>query len=177
MLEAASFFFFNKVHKIKQWINKTEQTQESQESLTTDNPALVHSVHKAQTPMYRLLYSVAYWCSQHYTHTLIHFATQLYLKSAFVLTANFFKQSQHWSTICNFTLSLAFRRQAKRNVFCWYNHNAMQTDRGKYRKNVVNPNIIRGNCWCKQQWESSPKETKSKYDTWTALLDGRYSYT
>jgi hypothetical protein len=69
-------FIFLKVQQIKQWINKTEQTQEFQELRTKDNPTLLHSVNLAHSPTYSLLNSVVYWCSHHYTHTLIHIATQ-----------------------------------------------------------------------------------------------------
>jgi len=63
------------VRHLKQWVIKTERTQVFQESLTTSNPALVHSVLLAHSAIYNLLNSAVYWCSQHYTHSILHFAT------------------------------------------------------------------------------------------------------
>jgi len=53
---------------------KTEHTQEYQESLTRDNRTLVHTVLRAHIPIYSLLNSVVYWCSQHWqrARTLVH---------------------------------------------------------------------------------------------------------
>jgi len=37
---------------------------------------------------------------------------------------------------------------------------------------VLNQNIVKENCWCKQRWESSPNGTKWKYDIWTVCWKG-----
>jgi len=46
--------------QLKQAVMKTEHSQEFQPSLTRDNPALVHSVHRAHSTVYSLLNSVVY---------------------------------------------------------------------------------------------------------------------
>ena len=45
-------------------VTEAEYSQEFQESLTRDYLGLVHSVLRAHSPVYILLISVVYWCSQ-----------------------------------------------------------------------------------------------------------------
>ena len=68
-------FIVTTVQQLKQLVIKTQNSEEFQKSLTTDNPALVHSVHLAHSPIHSLLNSVVYWFSQQSTHLLIHYAT------------------------------------------------------------------------------------------------------
>jgi len=89
-------FIFTTVQQFKQSVIKTEHSQEFQESLTTDKPALAHSVHLAHSPIYSLLNSVVYWCSQHSPHSLLHFATHCAVTHSAVKT-----RLPHHAALCH----------------------------------------------------------------------------
>lgn len=61
--------------QFKQSIIKTEQSQEFQEPLTRDYPALVNSVLWAHSPIYSLLSLVVCWCSRHWYWSWTQYST------------------------------------------------------------------------------------------------------
>jgi len=71
--------------QLKQSVIKTEHSQECQESLTGDYPALVHTVLWAHSPIYSLPCSFVYWCSQKWQWFWTQYSTDSLIHSLFII--------------------------------------------------------------------------------------------
>ena len=90
--------------QLKQSVIKIELSQEFQESLTGDYVALIHSVLWAHSPVYSLLSSVVYWCSQLWQQSWIQYSTDSLIHS--LLPVHF--RSYNLPSLCHLHFALLY---------------------------------------------------------------------
>jgi len=137
--------------QLKQSVIKTEHSQECQESLTGDYPALVHTVLWAHSPIYSLLCSFVYWCSHKWHWSWTQYSTDSLIHSLFIIQFCSYSlpslchpycsmYTQHTDSLWHNCPSLAIHCPYIMLIACLELNNAVIAG---YPQNVLSPRMVK----------------------------------